>query len=77
MVALIVQTTMENHNANFIVAGSGRARRLRLYRGNAGTRAGRDLPAGPTPTATNDGRDARALLARTGPRSAHSPARQD
>jgi hypothetical protein len=57
---------MENHNANFIVAGSGRARRLRLYRGNAGTHAGRNLSTGPTPTPTptNDGRDAGALLTR-------------
>jgi hypothetical protein len=64
VVALIAQTTLENHDADFVVACSGRVRRCRLYRycGNACTPADRNLPAGPTPTLTNDGRDAAVLL---------------
>jgi hypothetical protein len=70
-VALITQTTHgEPQNADFSVAGSGRARRLYCRntgtpaerRGNASTRTERNLPAGPTPTPTNDGCDAAVLL---------------
>jgi hypothetical protein len=60
---------MENHDAEFSVAGSGPARRLWLHDANAGTPAARrgnasarTEPAGPTTTPTNDGQAATVLV---------------